>query len=534
MTIAVLATTTTKTKRREPLGTITMAAPKAQSRSATSGGTAKSTGRRTTRLSASQQGLEEITHKRKPDYEQDEDGFQFSRVPSKKSRPSIEAIPENAGSDVENAHKPTPKRGRPKKKTVNDAASNSIPENGTPVELPTRRPTRGNDRHTEPEVKAKPGRPRARGSSEGLPEAKKSRKGRPPKTKATESNGYNSPEQPPAGTKVALPMADTPVIQRNKELRGGKGDKGKRRSSLSMRGRRASSLIDSGASNALPHREVGTADFFKHIADDGLPEPRRMRQLLIWCATRAIGDKPKGGSDPDEQSARLAARQIQEEILREFSNNPDLSNWFSREDLNPPAVVVKKPNPRNIQNTDKIKELEEHIQKLQKERQSLNALLRQPAIPSLKPDAQPDQQTTKPSRKPQRDEVDSSLLDPSQQTILNSLNPPTEPSEGESSTSIRPPMTPSAVSGQLSRITATLAPTLDAFAAGVHDIELYRASADTVSSRILRICAQRLEERDAQNTQRRHAIEGTEDSSPPPVKEDLGLILGALSRVERR
>lgn len=95
-------------------------------------------------------------------------------------------------------------------------------------------------------------------------------------------------------------------------------------------------------------------------------------------------------------------------------------------------------------------------------------------------------------------------------------------------------MTPSAVSAQLSHITATLAPTLDAFAAGVHDIELYRASADTVSSRILRICAQRLEERDAQNTQRRHAIEGTEGESTPPIKEDLGLILGALSRVERR
>jgi kinetochore protein Mis13/DSN1 len=26
-------------------------------------------------------------------------------------------------------------------------------------------------------------------------------------------------------------------------------------------------------------------------------------------------------------------------------------------------VVVKKPNPRNVQNTDKIKELEEQIQK---------------------------------------------------------------------------------------------------------------------------------------------------------------------------
>ncbi|GAA5232945.1 hypothetical protein GCM10025794_30630 [Massilia kyonggiensis] len=31
--------------------------------------------------------------------------------------------------------------------------------------------------------------------------------------------------------------------------------------------------------------------------------------------------------------------------------------------MNPPAVVVKKPNPKNIQNADKIKELEEQIQR---------------------------------------------------------------------------------------------------------------------------------------------------------------------------
>lgn len=132
---------------------------------------------------------------------------------------------------------------------------------------------------------------------------------------------------------------------------------------------------------ALPHREVGTADFYKHIADDGLPEPRRMRQLLIWCATRAMGDRPSG-SHSEDQSSRLAgnllalecpcwtsptdfilARVIQEELLKDFSSNSELSNWFGREDLNPPTVVVKKPNPRNVQNTDKIKELEEQIQK---------------------------------------------------------------------------------------------------------------------------------------------------------------------------
>lgn len=177
--------------------------------------------------------------------------------------------------------------------------------------------------------------------------------------------------------------------------------------------------------------------------------------------------------------------------------------------------------------------------RLHKERQSLNALLRQPAITTVKAKPQPDdqQKDKRPSRKSQHEEVNSSLLDPSQQAILESLNPSNHP-EGEPSTpsSTRPPITPSAVSAQLSRITSGLAPTLDAFAAGVHDIELYRASADTVSSRILRICAQRLEERDAQNTQRRLAMEGSDDEHPPPprIKEDLGLILGALSRVERR
>lgn len=64
MTVAVLATTTTKTKRREPLGTILMAAPKTQARSATaSSGTGKIKERRTTRLSAGKQELEESTNK---------------------------------------------------------------------------------------------------------------------------------------------------------------------------------------------------------------------------------------------------------------------------------------------------------------------------------------------------------------------------------------------------------------------------------------------------------------------------------------
>ena len=51
-------------------------------------------------------------------------------------------------------------------------------------------------------------------------------------------------------TKIALPFTDTPIIRRNKEMRKG-AQTGSRRSSLGNRGRRASSLIDSGRSNGM-------------------------------------------------------------------------------------------------------------------------------------------------------------------------------------------------------------------------------------------------------------------------------------------
>jgi len=152
--------------------------------------------------------------------------------------------------------------------------------------------------------------------------------------------------------KIALPFADTPVLRRNKEMRKNSGQGGQRRSSSGLRGRRASSLIDSGASNgtdyiafntasskppakiygkhrsimvseetdagseselvanvvsfsdedaladdddfiAVPHAEVDTTEFYKLI-EQSLTEPRRMKQLLIWCGTRALPEKPQG------------------------------------------------------------------------------------------------------------------------------------------------------------------------------------------------------------------------------------------------
>lgn len=188
------------------------------------------------------------------DYEEDAEGFQFSIMPSKKSRPSLEPVSEVQHSDVENAPPNSPpRRGRPPKKRVGeDASANGVPVNGKTTELPTRKSTRGSkaaDTAPEPQAENATRSSRNRDPPEDQPEEKKRKRGRPGRPKATEQNGFKSPDQAPVATKVALPAADTPVIQRNKELRGAKSDKGRRRSSLSRRGRRASDLIDSGASN---------------------------------------------------------------------------------------------------------------------------------------------------------------------------------------------------------------------------------------------------------------------------------------------
>ncbi|KAL4748148.1 hypothetical protein BDW72DRAFT_181063 [Aspergillus terricola var. indicus] len=596
MTVTVLATPTTQTKRREPLRVIDMATTQARTRHASSaapGGTGKGGGRRTrSSLDKQERNDEGINGEKKRKagvYDEDIEGFQFSRITNKKQKASTSTEQLDLSAPEEPAPQPSPRRGRPPKKRVEDR-SDDVARQKKASEVTGKRQPRGRTKkapepepepephsHAHPQSERGERSTRKRGEEGQVQQVsveKKRKKGRPSKSQEEHRNGFMSPEQPQAGTAtIALPVADTPVIQKNKEMRGKKSGKGSRRSSLSMRGRRASSLIDSGASNALPHDKVDTAEFYKHIAADGLVEPRRMRQLLIWCGTRALLEKPSGSRSGDE-SARLAARVIQEELVKDFASNSELSNWFSREDT-APTVVVKKANPKNVQNQDKIKELEEQIQKLQKERQALNALLRAPSIPRMMPpkqipNRQSDSHPPEPTETAPADEhIDPSALDPSQLRILASLHPDTAQQKQEQGRDAQPPprsdqtqniepepkplppMPPSSITARLSRLTSRLAPTLDSFAAGIHNVELYRAMSDTVSSKALQICADRLEERDARNALRRLAITApakaeaaaeasAEEDIPLRLRsrsrprEDLWPILGALSRIERR
>lgn len=139
---------------------------------------------------------------------------------------------------------------------------------------------------------------------------------------------------------------------------------------------------------ALPHPEVPTAEFYKHISAD-LTEPRRMRCLLGWCGSRALPAKPDAPKDSSKEANAefqalqagmqkttclqldfgvladiVAARVIQAELSQDLVSKGTLSDWFSRDDEPQMQVALrKKPNPRNIANAAKAEELERELER---------------------------------------------------------------------------------------------------------------------------------------------------------------------------
>ncbi|KAL8946275.1 MAG: hypothetical protein Q9222_007305, partial [Ikaeria aurantiellina] len=305
--------------------------------------------------------------KRKLD-EEDSDGFKYTRKRAKNAKaepaPQIQPIEEDR---QEETPKPAPVRKSRKR------ASGSPKEVGTGSgEKPERRRRSARNSGDKNLVDEEPPAPplevkkKRKPKDDGSQEPRKSKKN----DAATSTQAQSGPaamepararpiDKPLDPIKVSLPFADTPIIRRNKEMRKGVED-GSRRSSLGMRGRRASSLIDSGKSDAaLPHDEVPSEEFYKHI-ESSLTEPRRMRQLLTWCGTRALGDKPS--STQKDFQARQAAREIQQQLLKDFSNKSEMSDWFNRnqKEVTPPPRQPK-PNPKNVSNEAKIKDLEQQI-----------------------------------------------------------------------------------------------------------------------------------------------------------------------------
>ena len=147
---------------------------------------------------------------------------------------------------------------------------------------------------------------------------------------------------------------------------------------------------------------------------------------------------------------------------------------------------------------------------LKSERQSLESLLRPPLIPSISQDAL----QLPPHAHPPA--IDTSLLSFSDTEILESLR----------TTSVHP----TTVSSRINNISSSLGPTIDAFADGIHKIVQYREAAESMSGKVLSICAEKLEERDRQGKRRAGNWEPGDSSSG---HDDLTGVLRSLSKIER-
>ncbi|KAH0522511.1 hypothetical protein TsFJ059_006343 [Trichoderma semiorbis] len=466
--------------------------------------------------------------KRQPaaDYEQDDD-FQFVRkskkakteepqavnLPVRKSRgrPSAAAVAareravrESIGGDedveliaAEPARKSTKKSSSSRRKASSDAIQDEPPAKAS--KRGTRKSTRGSNEDAAPEEEQQPP-PRTNGSSTVQSRSKKGSKPKapPPVTQEEEEDMSIVEETAERPTKIALPMSDTPIINRNKEMRK-KGGNGSRRSSLGSRGRRASSLIESGQT-AIPHREVSTSAFYKHIEAD-LLEPRRMKQLLIWCGERALSEKPRGTLN---SGAVLGARAIQDQLLKDFASRSDFSDWFNREDKAPKAPVILRPNPRNIELDEKLATLQARIKRLQEEKKAWLAIRKPP--PEQPPLFTPKEKEAETITLP-----DFDLLDPDEGKIRGFLV-----DETNSFASIR-----SQTQARLRNIQSSLEFEVDQLADNVHKLEQRVKVAGTEADRILSLSAVRLREREEKERKR----VGTKELPIMEVLRSLSLIL---------
>lgn len=298
--------------------------------------------------------------------------------------------------------------------------------------------------------------------------------------------------------KIALPMSDTPIINRNKEMR--KKGTGNRRSSLGSRGRRASSLIESGQA-AIPHREVNPAEFYKHIEAEGLTEPRRMKQLLTWCGERALSEKPPHGSK--NASIIHGARAIQDQLLKDFGSRSEFSDWFSRDDA-PKAPVILKPNPRNIELDEKIAQLEENVKRLHEEKKAWQAI--------RKPPPEPAPLFTE-------DDLKAGTISLPDFDLLDASDGPIRGFLADESTSLN------IVRGQTEKrlrgIRSTLEFEMDQLADNMHKLEQRVLVADEEADKVLSLSALRLKERE----DRERTDAGTKNMPIMEVLRSLGNIL---------
>ncbi|KAK5135894.1 hypothetical protein LTR08_004544 [Meristemomyces frigidus] len=467
-------------------------------------------GAQTTTISTKEQdGDTNAAGKRRPRkvYTEEVDDFAFKRGGRKAKEPK--QLPVRNSTTEQEMPPPPPRAAPPAKAAASAPVSTQAPEEEavpkpvlkkvrrkfptTPereaAEKPSRRSKRLSIEHESSDPQPSPHRAAHAKSHTNTERSPSPERARPITVEKKRKRDENGAEEEQKTMRIALPFQDTPVIRRNQEMRKGSGD-GHRRSSSSMRGRRASSLIDEGRGNAMPHAEVTTSEFYKHISAD-LTEPRRMRCLLGWCGTRALPSKPDAPKDSTPASslefqALQAARVIQDELSQDLLIKGTLSDWFSRDEAEPPQIPLKKkPNPRNVTNATKAEELERELDRLKKERVSWDDLMKS-AVPPSSPAANAGASSNAAAEGCPLSPLRPELLDSPEREIFEQLR--------ASSTDIS--TDPALIQQRLHTISSHLEFAVDSFAHGVHALGSSRDAAERLAEKTLADAADALQARE--------------------------------------
>jgi hypothetical protein len=137
--------------------------------------------------------------------------------------------------------------------------------------------------------------------------------------------------------------------------------------------------------SSQPHPDVTPAEFYKHIGVE-MPDPIRMKQLLGWCARRAL-EESKATTQSQHSDAALVdkiARIIEEDVIRDLADGKITTSWYGRpqeedEEASSNSSTAqtsrrKLPHPQNIANAKKLAEMEARLAKLQLEEEAWRRL----------------------------------------------------------------------------------------------------------------------------------------------------------------
>ncbi|KAG7714806.1 hypothetical protein KL949_004642 [Ogataea haglerorum] len=339
------------------------------------------------------------------DFEEEDDGFIFKRasqqqvkkkVPGKRGRPpgsknkpkpAVNKEPRKRQKVTQKAPEPKP----PKTSLLDELEQDSIVESEEEEE----------DKIFSMNSSFQP--PKAAKKSNIIPKSKTSekrtRKPRNTKTPAKEHDVETQLEIAtvhdliPEDPKPALPKQSTlsKILSqaRTKEVKPEYEVK-KRRSSLSNRGKRLSSVGNGFV--AEPDREIPVEELYRHVSQD-LPDPHKMRQLMVWCAKRGASKGPKKKISTAESIANV----IEDEVIRDLADGKINTSWWLAEDddnevdhgstanLNKPIIVL--PNKANEENMHTLELYEKKLAELNKEEAQWMEVRKIAKLPKIQVDA---------------------------------------------------------------------------------------------------------------------------------------------------